>query len=157
LHRFTRDIRGFASPTNATDIGIPVISAGPCRTEDGFIEGARRRSASQKGKSKMTELTQAQRKNPSTLLIGAALAASILGGIVGGLVGTSAQTLVERAAADQARAAAAEQAKWDAYGAEWERLHREQRSRYLSSRDQAVLEAAREWEARQREMYPISN
>src|SRR5688572_14750800 len=106
---------------------------------------------------KVTELTQAQRKNPSTPLIGAALAVSLLGGIVGGLVGTGVQTFVERVAADQARAAAAEQAKWDAYGAEWERLHREQRSRYLSPRDQAVLEAAREWEARQREMYPISN
>ncbi len=30
-------------------------------------------------------------------------------------------------------------------------------SRYLSAHDQAVLEAAREWEARQRQMYPISN
>ena len=105
----------------------------------------------------MTQLTQVQRKNPSTALIGVALAASLLGGIVGGLVGTSVQTLVERAAADEARAAAAYQAKWDAYGAEWERLHREQRSRYLSPHDQAVLEAAREWEARQREIYPISN
>ena len=105
----------------------------------------------------MTELTQTQRRNPSTLLIGVALAAAMLGGIVGGLVGTGVQTFVDRAVADQARAAAAEQAKWDAYGAEWERLHREQRSRYLSPRDQAVLEAAKEWEARQREMYPLSN
>ena len=104
----------------------------------------------------MTELTQTQRRSPSTALIGVALAASMLGGIVGGLVGTGVQTLAERAAADQARAAAAEQAKWDAYGAEWERLNREQRSRYLSPRDQAVLEAAQEWEARQRQMYPIS-
>ena len=105
----------------------------------------------------MTEFTQVQRKNPSTPLIGVALAASLLGGIVGGLVGNGVQTLVERAAVEGARAAAAEQAKWDAYGAEWERLHREQRSRYLSPHDQAVLDAAREWEARQREMYPISN
>ena len=105
----------------------------------------------------MTELTQTQRSNPSSLLIAVALAAAMLGGIVGGLVGTGAQSLVERAAADQARAAAAEQAKWDAYGTEWERLHREQRSRYLSPRDQAVMQAAQEWEARQRQMYPISN
>jgi hypothetical protein len=105
----------------------------------------------------MTELTQTQPRSPSTMLVGVALAASMLGGIVGGLVGTGVQTLVERAAADQARAVAAEQAKWDAYGKDWERLHREQRSRYLSPRDQAVLEAAREWEARQRQMYPISN
>ena len=105
----------------------------------------------------MTELTHAQQRKPSNLLIGVALAASMVGGIVGGLVGTGVQTLVERVAADQARTAAAEQAKWDAYGAEWERLHREQRSRYLSPRDQAVLEAAREWEARQRQMYPLSN
>lgn len=105
----------------------------------------------------MTELTQPARRSPSTVLIGVALAASLLGGIVGGLVGTGVQTLVERVTADQARAAAAEQAKWDAYGAEWERLHREQRSRYLSPHDQAVIEQAREWEARQRQMYPISN
>lgn len=104
----------------------------------------------------MTQLTQTQRRNPSTLLIAVALAASMLGGIVGALVGTSVQTLAERATADQIRAAAAEQAKWDAYGAEWERLHREQRGRYLSTHDQAVLEAAQEWEARQRQMYPIS-
>ena len=105
----------------------------------------------------MTELTQAQRRSPSSTLIGVALAASMFGGIVGGLVGTGVQTLVERATADQARAAAAEQAKWDAYGAEWERLHREQRGRYLSPHDQAVLKAAQEWEARQRQMYPLSN
>ncbi len=105
----------------------------------------------------MTELTQTKPRSPSTLLVGVALAASMLGGIVGGLAGTGVQTLVERAAADQARAVAAEQAKWNAYGNDWERLHREQRSRYLSPRDQAVLEAAREWEARQRQMYPISN
>ena len=104
----------------------------------------------------MTELTQTQRRSPSTLLIAVALAASMLGGIVGGLVGTGVQTLVERATADQIRAAAAEQAKWDAYGVAWERLHREQRSRYLSAQDQAVLQAAQEWEARQRQMYPIS-
>ena len=42
-------------------------------------------------------------------------------------------------------------------GEEWERWHREQRSRYLSPHDQAVLEQAQEWEARQRQMYPISN
>jgi|SRR5688572_16593770 hypothetical protein len=105
----------------------------------------------------VTELTQTQRKSPSTALIGVALAASMLGGIVGGLVGTGVQTLVERATADQIRAAAAEQAKWDAYGAEWERQHREQRGRYLSPHDQAVLKSAQEWEARQRQMYPISN
>ena len=104
----------------------------------------------------MTELTQTQRRSPSTLLIAVALATSMLGGIVGGLVGTGVQTLVERATADQIRAPAAEQAKWDAYGAGWERLNREQRSRYLSGHDQAVLEAAQEWEARQRQMYPIS-
>ena len=105
----------------------------------------------------MTELTQPQRRSPSAPLIAVALAASMLGGIVGGLVGTGVQTLVERVTADQARAAAAEQAKWDAYGADWERLHREQRSRYLSPHDQAVLDQAREWEARQRQMYPITN
>jgi hypothetical protein len=105
----------------------------------------------------MTELTQTKRTNPSTVLVAVALAASMLGGIVGSLVGTGVQTLVDRVAAEQARAAAAEQAKWDAYGAEWERLHREQRSRYLSPHDQAVLEAAQEWEARQRQMYPLSN
>jgi hypothetical protein len=51
-------------------------------------------------------------------------------------------------------AKAAEQEKWEAYGAEWERLHRAQQGRYLSPRHQAVLVAAQEWEARQREMYP---
>ena len=105
----------------------------------------------------MTQLTNTQRRSPSTALIGVALAASMFGGIVGGLVGTGVQTLAERIAADQARDAAAEQAKWNAYGKEWERLHREQRSRYLSPHDQAVLEQAQEWEARQRQMYPISN
>jgi hypothetical protein len=104
----------------------------------------------------MTQLTQTKRTSPSALLVAVALAASMLGGIVGGVAGTGVQTLVNRVTAEQARAAAAEQAKWDAYGAEWERLHREQRSRYLSPHDQAVLEGAQEWEARQRQMYPIS-
>ena len=105
----------------------------------------------------MTHLTQTKRNNPSTVLVAVALAASMLGGIVGNLAGSGIQTLVDRFVAEQARAAAAEQAKWDAYGAEWERLHREQRSRYLSPHDQAILEQAQEWEARQRQMYPISN
>ena len=63
------------------------------------------------------------------------------------------QAFVQRAAAEQV----AEQAKWDAYGADWERRQLEQRSRYLSPRDQAVLEAAQQWEARYREMYPATN
>jgi hypothetical protein len=104
----------------------------------------------------MTQLTQTQRRNPALALAGVAIAASMLGGIVGGVVGTRVQAIAEGAAAQQAQAAAAKQAKWDAYGAEWQRLNQAQQSRYLSTHDQAVLKTAQEWEARQRQMYPIS-
>ncbi len=101
----------------------------------------------------MTQLTQAQPRTSASILIAVALAASIFGAIVGGLVGTGVQVLVQRTTAEQV----AEQAKWDAYGADWQGRQHEQRSRYLSPRDQAVLEAAQQWEARYREMYPGSN
>ena len=100
----------------------------------------------------MAQLTQTQRRNPALALAGVAIAASMLGGVVG----TRVQAIADGAAAQQAQAAAAEQAKWNAYGAEWQRLNEAQQSRYLSTRDSAVLKAAQEWEARQRQMYPIS-
>ena len=106
----------------------------------------------------MTQLSQTQRRNPALALAGVAIAASLLGGIVGGVAGTRVQAMVEGAqaaqAADAARVAAAEQAKWNAYGAEWERLHRAQANPALSTHDQAVLKQAQEWEARYRQMYP---
>jgi hypothetical protein len=114
------------------------------------IGDARKASAPNGKEPEMTVLTKAQPRTPAALIAGVALTAALLGGIAGGIVGTRVQAIVQEAAV----ARAAEQAKWDAYGTEWERLHREQRSRYLSPRDQAVLEAAKEWEARQREMYP---
>ena len=73
----------------------------------------------------VTELTQTQRKSPSTALIGVALAASMLGGIVGGLVGTACGRWSNVPPPSEVRAAAAEQAKWNPYGAKWERLHRD--------------------------------
>jgi type II secretory pathway pseudopilin PulG len=54
----------------------------------------------------------------------------MLGGIVGGVVGPRVQALVESAAIQRAQAAAAH--------------------------DQAILKSAQEWEARQRQMYPVS-
>ena len=106
----------------------------------------------------MAQLTQTQRRNPTLALAGVAIAASMLGAVVGGVVvGTRVQAIADGAAAQQAQAAAAEQAKWNAYGAEWQRLNEAQQSRYLSTRDSAVLKAAQEWEARQRQMYPNSN
>jgi hypothetical protein len=106
----------------------------------------------------MTQISQAQRRSPALAIAGVAIAASMLGGIVGGIVGPRVQAMVQDAANAQAAAAAlataAEQAKWDAYGAEWLRLNQAQQSRYLTTHDQAVLKAAQDWEARYRQMYP---
>ena len=93
------------------------------------------------------------RRPPGELPARSSLAASSGDSVV---VGTRVQAIADGAAAQQAQAAAAEQAKWNAYGAEWQRLNEAQQSRYLSTRDSAVLKAAQEWEARQRQMYPIS-
>jgi hypothetical protein len=106
----------------------------------------------------MTQLTQTRPNDRNLMLATVALAASLLGGTVGGVVVPRVEAIVQSAIdAQAARAAAAEQAKWDAYGAEWLRLNQAQQSRYPSTHDQAVLKAAQEWEARQRQMYPTSS
>ncbi len=99
----------------------------------------------------MTELSQTQRKNPSFTIAGVAFAALLLGGIVGNRV----EAVVQGAAADAARAAAVEEAKWDAYGAAWQRRYSQQNG-FETSHDRAVLLAAQEWEARYRQMYPAT-
>jgi hypothetical protein len=123
----------------------------------------------------MTQLTQTQRRNPTLALAGVAIAASMLGGIVGGVAGTRVQAFVEGAAIQQAQVAAARQAQAAANDAEWQRdkqarqdlavlkstqeWEARQRQMYpvtISAHDQAVLKAAQEWEARQRQMYPVS-
>jgi len=105
----------------------------------------------------MTQLTQTQRNDRGLMLAAVALAASLLGATVGGIVVPRVEATVQSAIdAQAARAAAAEQAKWDAYGAEWLRLNQAQQSRYPSAHDQAVLKAAQDWEARHRQMYPIA-
>ena len=100
----------------------------------------------------MTQLTQTQRRSPAFNLAGVTLAAAMLVGI-GGIVGARVQTIVD----ETARATAAEQAKWQAYGEDWERRYRAQQGAgYLSPHDKVVLQAAKEWEIRYRAMYPNS-
>ena len=105
----------------------------------------------------MTQLTQTRPNDRGLLLASVALAASLLGGIVGGVVVPRVESIVQSTIdANAARAAAIEQAKWDAYGADWLRLNQATQSRYPTVHDQAVLKAAQDWEARYRQMYPIT-
>ena len=68
-----------------------------------------------------------------------------------GVVGTGVQAIVQ----EDAKAKAAYQAKWAAYGAAWERRYRAQHGAgYVSPHDKVVLKAAKEWEIRYRAMYP---
>jgi hypothetical protein len=60
----------------------------------------------------------------STPLIGLALAASLLGGIAGGAVAVAVPTVIQ-ARADDESAQAAEKAKWQQYGQEWETRYRQ--------------------------------
>ena len=105
----------------------------------------------------MTQLTQTRPNDRGLMLAGVALAASLLGGIVGGVVVPRVESIVQsNIDANAARVAAAEQAKWDAYGADWLRLDQATQSRYPTVHDQAVLKAAQDWEARYRQMYPTT-
>ena len=120
----------------------------------------------------MTQLTQTQPRNPALALAGLAIAASMLGGIVGGIAGTRVQALVEANAIQQAQArqalAAANDAEWQRdkqarqdlavlkSAQDWEARYRQMYPITYSARYQAVLKAAQEWEARQRQMYPIT-
>jgi len=105
----------------------------------------------------MTQLTQTRPNHRGLMLASVALAASLLGGIVGGVVVPRVESIVQSTIdANAARAAAAEQAKWDAYGADWLRLNQATQSRYPTVHDQAVLKAAQDWEARYRQMYPTT-
>ncbi|MEA2576770.1 MAG: hypothetical protein QOD78_358 [Chloroflexota bacterium] len=105
----------------------------------------------------MTQLTQTRPTDRGLMLAGVALAASLLGGIVGGVVVPRVESIVQsNIDATAARAAAVEQAKWDAYGADWLRLNQATQSRYPTAHDQAVLKAAQDWEARSRQMYPTT-
>ena len=105
----------------------------------------------------MTQLTQTRPNDRGLMLASVALAASLLGGIVGGVFVPRIESIVQSTIdANAARAAAIEQAKWDAYGADWLRLNQATQSRYPTVHDQAVLKAAQDWEARYRQMYPIT-
>jgi cell division protein FtsN len=97
----------------------------------------------------MTQLVQTQRRNPALTLASVAVAAALFVGVVG----IGAQAIVQ----EDAKAKAAYQAKWAAYGAAWEWRYRAQRGAgYVSPHDKVVLKAAKEWEIRYRAMYPNS-
>ncbi len=68
----------------------------------------------------MTSLAQ-QRQTITTPLVGLALAASVLGGIVGGALAIAVPAVVDA----RADAEAAEHAKWQKYGQEWEARYRQ--------------------------------
>ena len=103
----------------------------------------------------MTQITQTRPNDRGLMLAGVALAASLLCGIVGGVVIPRVESIVQsNIDANASRAAAVEQAKWDAYGADWLRLNQPTQSRYPTAQDQVVLKAAQDWEARYRQMYP---
>ncbi len=109
----------------------------------------------------MTQLTQTQRRNPSLAIAGVAIAASLLGGIVGGIAGPRVQSYFEGVAAAQAaevaRAAAAHDQAVLEQAQEWEARQRQMYPATTSAHDQDVLKQAQEWEARYRQMYPIAN
>jgi hypothetical protein len=97
----------------------------------------------------MAQLTQTQRRNPALTLAGITVAAAVFVGVVG----TGVQVIAQH----EATAKAAYEAKWAAYGADWERRYRAQRGAgYVSPHDKIVLKAAMEWEVRYRAMYPNS-
>ena len=105
----------------------------------------------------MTQLTQTRPNERGLMLASVALAASLLGGIVGGVVVPRVETIIQSTIdANAAKATAVEQAKWDAYGADWLRLNQATQSRYPTVHDQAVLKAAQDWETRYRQMYPTT-
>ena len=97
----------------------------------------------------MAQLTQTQRRNPALTLAGLTIAAALFVGVVG----IGAQVITQSDAA----AKAASQAKWAAYGADWERRYLAERGAgYVSPNVKVVLDAAKEWEVRYRAMYPNS-
>ena len=97
----------------------------------------------------MAQLTQTQKRNPALTFAGLTVAAALFVGVVG----TGAQVIAQNDAA----AKAANQAKWNAYGAAWERQYRAQRGAgYVASEVKVVLDAAKGWEVRYRAMYPNS-
>ena len=97
----------------------------------------------------MAQLTQTQRRSPALTLAGITVAAAVFVGVAG----TGVQVIAQHEAA----AKAAYEAKWAAYGADWERRYRAQRGAgYVSPHDKIVLKAAKEWEVRYRAMYPNS-
>jgi hypothetical protein len=102
----------------------------------------------------MTQLTQTRPRSPALALAGVAIAASMLGGIVGGVVGTRVQALVESAAIQRAQVVAAHDQAVLESAQEWEARQR-QMYPAITAHDVAVLKSAQEWEARQRQMYPI--
>ena len=112
------------------------------------------------GNHDMTQLSQTQPRNPALAIAGLAVAASLLGGIVGGIAGPRVQSYFEAVAAAQAaevaRAAAAHDQAVLAGAQEWEARQRQMYPITPTARDQAVLKQAQEWEARYRQMYPSS-
>jgi len=97
----------------------------------------------------MAQLTQTQRRPIALKFAGVTVAAALLVGAVG--IG------VQVIAQNDARAKAAYEAKFAAYGAAWERQYRAERGAgYASPHDKIVLKAAKEWEVRYHAMYPGS-
>ena len=97
----------------------------------------------------MAQLTQTQRRNPALTFAGLTVAAALFVGVVG----AGSQVIAQNDAA----AKAASQAKWNAYGAAWERRYRAERGAgYVSPKVKVVLDAAKQWEIRYRAMYPNS-
>jgi hypothetical protein len=68
----------------------------------------------------MTSLVQ-QRQTITTPLVGLALAASVLGGIVGGAFAIAVPAVIDA----RTDAQAAETAKWQKHGQEWEARYRQ--------------------------------
>ena len=71
----------------------------------------------------MAELVQ-RRTTVTNPLVGLAIAASLLGGIAGGAVAIAIPAVIQAQADDDA-AQAAERAKWLKYGQEWEARYRQ--------------------------------
>ena len=72
----------------------------------------------------MAQLAQ-RRTTISNPLIGLALAASLLGGVAGGAIAVAVPAVIQARADSEAAAGAAERAKWQKYGEDWESRYRQ--------------------------------
>jgi hypothetical protein len=127
-----------------------VISSGLSRVDDPSSGDAQLQTRTEERKPEMTQLSQTQRRTPTVGLAGLALAAAMLGGIVGGVVGIRAQSITQDAGAAQA-------VNVSHPASVGQPVNKAQDDLYISPRDQGVLKAAQDWEARERQMYPTVN